>query len=1032
MKARILLSSLLALALFSHCDDGGKKKTDKCKDVTCGTNAHCNADTGACVCDDGYTGDPDTGCTAGNLCDNVTCGTNAHCNPNTGACVCDDGYVGDPATECTASTLCENVTCGANATCNPNTGACECNDGYIGNPNTGCTPEGHCEANTCSGHGTCDDTSGTVVCTCDTGYAGTYCDTCDTVNGYSPDPQNPGTCVFNPCVPDPCYGHGTCTVENGLPVCTCNTGYTGGNCNRCDTANGYEIDPQNPSNCILSPCWGYDCGHGTCTVVNSQPTCTCDTGYTGTNCGTCDAANHYIASNANPGTCILDPCRNQTCSNHGTCSLSATDTAVCTCATGYAGTTCNACDTANGYIASTVMPGTCILNPCLSQTCSGHGTCSVVNDAAACTCATGWTGPTCSTCATGYTGTNCDACDTANGYIASTVTPGTCILTPCLSQTCSGHGTCSVVNDAAACTCDTGYAGTTCSTCDTAGGYVASNANPGTCIVNPCTASTCSGHGTCSLTLLDDPQCTCDAGYVGASCDACDTVNGYFEYPIGSGTCVDGSFLLPGDLTITEIMILSTTTPVENGQWFEITNTSATAKRMAGITLWADAASAEFPSDSPLILGPGERLVVGRNPDFGQNGGITVNQLMAGLALVASDGTIEIERTSDGQTIDIVTWDGTWNHQAGRSLSLSPAAPGNLAATLNDSRFHWCFGAATYGTGTMYGTPGDPNNDCRVTWCGLQHPASTTVDQLNPTELIYGQVYDALLTVGQDFSPFITAQVGYGATGTAPESWTNWVSAAYNPAMTGSNNEEFMGTLTPALPGTFDYLYRVSTDGGLSYQYCYWYADGTSRGTLTVNASVPCSPQVVISDVYGGGGSTGATWINDFVVLHNRSLTQTANISGWSLQYTSATGVSWSSQKLNLNGTIPPGGYYLIRLAGGTTNGAEIPTPDATGGFNLSATAGKIALVSSTTALSGNCPTGPQIVDFVGYGSTADCSEGSGPTLTLSNTTSGLRRNDGCTDTNNNAADFEIFTFSTTTPEPPKNSASPAVSCGCI
>lgn len=658
MKIQVLLSSILLFALLSSCDDGEKKKTDKCQDVICGDNAHCNTDTGACICNDGFTGDPITGCTASTLCENVTCGDNAHCNPNTGTCICDDGFVGDPITGCTASTLCENVTCGENAHCDLNTGNCVCDAGYIGNPNLSCTPEGHCEANSCSGHGTCDDSSGTVVCTCDTGYTGTYCNTCDTANGYSPDPQNPNTCIVNPCVPDPCYGHGTCTVENGLPVCNCYEGYTGGNCNRCDSANGYEIDTQNPNTCILNVCFGYDCGHGNCLVENGQPTCTCNTGYIGTHCDTCDTDNGYVPSNVTSGTCILNPCRNQTCS----------------------------------------------------------------------------------------------------------------------------------------------------------------------------------GHGTCSLNLLDESQCTCETGYTGTTCNECDTDNNYIEYPIGSGTCVDSSFVIPGDLVITEIMILSTTTPPEDGQWFEITNMAPTPKRLAGLTLWADAASAEIPSDSDLILNPGESFIVGTNPNLGQNGGIIPNQLMAGMSLDSAGGTIEIERTTSGETIDIVTWDNTWNHQTGRTLALSPAATPSLAATLNDVRLHWCFGFDTYGTGAMYGTPGAVNSDCRVVWCGLQYPQTTNTTTRTSTETIYGQVYDALLTVDQDFSPFITAQVGYGPVGAPPQTWSSaaWFNASYNPSFTNQNNEEFMGTLVPTSAGTFDYLYRVSIDGGLSYQYCYWHADGTSPGTLVV------------------------------------------------------------------------------------------------------------------------------------------------------------------------------------------------------
>ena len=49
------------------------------------------------------------------------------------------------------------------------------------------------------------------------------------------------------------------------------------------------------------------------------------------------------------------------------------------------------------------------------------------------------------------------------------------------------------------------------------------------------------------------------------------------------------------------------------------------------------------------------------------------------------------------------------------------------------------------------------------------------------------------------------------------------------------------------------------------------------------------SPDVVISQVYGGGGNSGAPYTNDFIELFNRG-TSTVSLAGWSIQYTSATG----------------------------------------------------------------------------------------------------------------------------------------------
>ncbi|HBK47359.1 MAG TPA: nuclease, partial [Xanthomonadaceae bacterium] len=121
--------------------------------------------------------------------------------------------------------------------------------------------------------------------------------------------------------------------------------------------------------------------------------------------------------------------------------------------------------------------------------------------------------------------------------------------------------------------------------------------------------------------------------------------------------------------------------------------------------------------------------------------------------------------------------------------------------------------------------------------------------------------------------------------------------------------------------------------------------------------------QVVISQVYGGGGNSGATYKSDFIELHNNGAGP-VSLAGWSLQYASSAGSSW--QVTALAGSIPAGGYYLVKQADGSGGSTDLPTPDATGTIAMSGTAGKVALSSSAAALSGACPTGN--VDFVGYG----------------------------------------------------------------
>jgi len=161
---------------------------------------------------------------------------------------------------------------------------------------------------------------------------------------------------------------------------------------------------------------------------------------------------------------------------------------------------------------------------------------------------------------------------------------------------------------------------------------------------------------------------------------------------------------------------------------------------------------------------------------------------------------------------------------------------------------------------------------------------------------------------------------------------------------------------------------------------------------------------VVVSEVYGGGGNSGATLKNDFIELYNRTGSP-ISLAGWTVQYASAAGTSWSATALN--GTIPPDRNYLVKEAAGAGGTLDLPGPNATGTIAMSATAGKVALVSSTTALAGSCPTGSPIVDFVGYGA-ANCSE-TAPTAALNNTTSAQRKDGGTTDTDNNSADFDLL-----------------------
>jgi uncharacterized protein (TIGR03437 family) len=165
-------------------------------------------------------------------------------------------------------------------------------------------------------------------------------------------------------------------------------------------------------------------------------------------------------------------------------------------------------------------------------------------------------------------------------------------------------------------------------------------------------------------------------------------------------------------------------------------------------------------------------------------------------------------------------------------------------------------------------------------------------------------------------------------------------------------------------------------------------------------------PHIVISQIFGGGGNSGAPFRNDFIEIFNAGNLPT-NLGGWSVQYASATASTWSVTPLT-SVTLAPGQYYLVQESSGGSNGAALPTPDTTGTIAMAAGSGKVVLVRNPTALTTACPSDPNIVDLVGYGSTANCFRGSGPAAAPSNTNSILRAAAGCTDARNNVADFAL------------------------
>ncbi len=169
-----------------------------------------------------------------------------------------------------------------------------------------------------------------------------------------------------------------------------------------------------------------------------------------------------------------------------------------------------------------------------------------------------------------------------------------------------------------------------------------------------------------------------------------------------------------------------------------------------------------------------------------------------------------------------------------------------------------------------------------------------------------------------------------------------------------------------------------------------------------LSAAQAASAGLVISEVYGGGGNSGATYTNDFIELYNPT-SAPISVDGMSVQYRSSGSIAAATGITALSGSVPAGGHYLVQEAAGTGGTTALPTPDATGTIAMSGSAFTVWLATGTTALNpvaDGTAVRDGIVDLVGVNSnTFETAKAAG----LSNTTSSSRTK---ADNDNNADEF--------------------------
>ncbi|MBN2497099.1 MAG: hypothetical protein JXR96_21075 [Deltaproteobacteria bacterium] len=320
----------------------------------------------------------------------VQCRGNEDCNVS-GRCV---NHECVPRQECSSSSDCDAGFC-VNSLCMDCLNDSDCPEGQRCRDRVCVTAEVEtCDGDaSCNHHGSCDDSAGYIVCTCDEGWAGAYCDHCasgytdygdgecrpvdpcatdticseqhracendqgaavcgDCLGGYH---EQDGACVEDTsCGPDTCNGHGVCDDAGGVPVCTCDPAYAGDHCESC--AEGYE--DYGDGECRPSD----PCADDTACAEQHRE-CANDQG--AAVCGDCLAGYHDDGA----GGCVIDEtCGPNSCSGHGSCDDQG-GTVTCTCDEGYAGAHCESCEA--GYVRWPPDGDSCVVDACDPDPCSG-------------------------------------------------------------------------------------------------------------------------------------------------------------------------------------------------------------------------------------------------------------------------------------------------------------------------------------------------------------------------------------------------------------------------------------------------------------------------------------------------------------------------------------------------------------------------------------------------------------------------------------------------------------------------------------
>jgi len=215
-------------------------------------------------------------------------------------------------------------------------------------------------------------------------------------------------------------------------------------------------------------------------------------------------------------------------------------------------------------------------------------------------------------------------------------------------------------------------------------------------------------------------------GAANPPCTAC--------FCMSEGQWVQATLPSPGGLFITEILPNTPGDEKADREWFELLVTGTGSVDLNCVELWKELAGEKAahvvatPDNSCLRYAPGSTVLFARSNDPAVNGiaAEKVDYVYTSMTL-SNDGDLVLK--AGGAVVEQIHWDG---------------AEDGVAYQKDAATGQWCGAVTQYwtepgGTAPVFGTPGDPNTPCGVSYCnenGAPRPvASPAVGELVISEI---------------------------------------------------------------------------------------------------------------------------------------------------------------------------------------------------------------------------------------------------------------------------------------------------------